>query len=355
MANTKIQWTDKTWNPVRGCSIVSPGCHNCYAMKTAHRFDKPGQPYEGLTKLGPHGAQWNGEVRCVPERLSEPLSWRKPCMVFVNSMSDLFHEKVPDEFIDQVFAVMALCPKHTFQVLTKRPERMRKYLLHYKPGSICDASIKTFGRYLHIGEWKEHDEGSYRKLIPPQWPLLNVWLGVSCEDQQRVDERIPHLLQTPAAVRFVSAEPLLSRMELPTVTDKGDDIDDDDERDASELPETIIGACLENIGPRRIDWVIVGGESGPNARPCEIDWIRSIVKQCKATGVACFVKQLGQEVIWNGFQGGYGDGPSDCWPDHVRKTATDTREGKWSLRLRDPKGGDPSEWPEDLRVREMPG
>lgn len=180
MSNTKIEWTDKSWNPVRGCTRVSHGCEHCYAERQAHRFSGSGQPYEGLTEIGPKGPRWNGKIRLVPELLEEPLRWRKPCRVFVNSMSDLFHEAVPDRFISEVFAVMNTARRHTFQVLTKRPERMLRL-------------------------------GTDQKLI---YAMSNVWLGVSVEDQKTADERIPLLLQTPAAVRFVSAEPLLSHIDL---------------------------------------------------------------------------------------------------------------------------------------------
>lgn len=171
--HSKIEWTDRTWNPIRGCSLVSPGCTNCYAMRQVHRFDHPGGPYEGLTRMTEHGPVWTGKVRVVEEALAEPPSWRKPCRVFVNSMSDLFHEGVPAEFIDRVFAVMQLARRHTFQILTKQPHRMA---LHRPPA--------------------------------------NVWLGVSVENQATADERIPLLLQTPAAVRFLSVEPLLEAVDL---------------------------------------------------------------------------------------------------------------------------------------------
>ncbi len=176
MANQKngIVWTDETWNPLRGCSRVSEGCRNCYAESVARRFDGPGLPYEGLIASG---GQWNGQIKLVPEKLDEPLRWQRPRRIFVNSMSDLFHPNVPNEYIDRVFAVMALASQHTFQVLTKRPERMLEYL-------------------------------NRRTTMP------NVWLGVSIENQVTADERIPLLLQTPAAVRWVSAEPLLRPVDL---------------------------------------------------------------------------------------------------------------------------------------------
>jgi protein gp37 len=199
-------------------------------MRQAHRFSGSGQPYEGLTELGPQGPRWNGTIRLMPEVLDAPLRWRQPRRIFVNSMSDLFHPGVPDGFIVNVLHVMARCPQHCFQVLTKRPARMRDVL-----------SIRS------------------------EPTLPHVWWGVSVENQSTAEERVPLLLDTPAAVRFVSAEPML---------------------DAIDLSPWLRG----------LDWVIVGGESGPGARPCHVHWIRSVVQQCRAAHVRCFVKQLGS--VW---------------------------------------------------------
>ena len=265
MSVTSIEWTDKTWNPTRGCSLVSEGCRKCYAMKFAHRFSGKGEPYEGLTELGPDGPRWTGRVLSVPEKLDEPLKWRKPAKVFVNSMSDLFHEDVPFEFIDKVFAVMALCPQHTFQVLTKRADRMLEY--NRREGFAQNISDIARDDYAGIGESRHikkypigpNYEFGERWFIP--WPLPNVWLGVSCEDRQRKD-RIDHLRETPAAVRFLSLEPLLED--------------------------------LGRLDLRGIHWVIVGGESGPKARPMHPEWVRSIRDQCVAAGVKFFLKQWGE-------------------------------------------------------------
>lgn len=242
MGKTAIQWTDRVWNPVRGCSMVSAGCENCYAMRQAHRFSGQGQPYANLTENGPHGPRWNGKVTIHPELLDLPLRWRKPSRIFVNSMSDLFHDEVPDEFIESVFMVMRDASWHEFQVLTKRPQRTRK-----------------FAKYLQ----KKHTlaEGG------PSWHWPHIWLLVSCEDQKTADERIPILLDTPAAVRGVSLEPLIGPVDLSSIGGKKE--------------------------PRRLDWVIVGGESGPNARPMHPDWVRSIRDQCHAAGTAFFFKQWG--------------------------------------------------------------
>ena len=315
-AVSSIEWTDRTWNPVRGCSIVSPGCVNCYAMTFAHRFNRPGGPYEGLTKATTAGPQWTGQVQLVESALREPLSWRKPARVFVNSMSDLFHESVPDDFIDRVFAVMALAQRHTFQILTKRPSRMSAYLSKLGRRSNVAWNIRTtmdgWPREYDIVDAVESEE---------TWPLPNVWLGVSCEDQQRADERIPLLLQTPAAVRFISAEPLLGPIDLRTggeVTEVGH-------------IDWLRGFRGSEPKIPSIDWVICGGESGPKARPCDVRWLRSIVGQCKVSGVPVFVKQLGSAPI--------------------KVQAGIVLDRLW---LTDRKGGDPSEWPEDLRVRQFP-
>jgi protein gp37 len=303
-AISSIQWTDRTWNPVRGCSVISPGCHNCYAMKQAHRFSGPGKPYAGLTKQTKAGPQWTGDVATIESSLREPLSWRKPCRVFVNSMSDLFHENVPDWFIDEVFATMALSPRHTFQILTKRAKRMRDYMQHGRQAMVAVAVFKRFTTM------RASDVNSRRVVCP--WPLPNVWLGVSVEDQPHYYKRIGHLLRTPAAIRFLSYEPALGPLDLRL--------------GGMSLPDYSSHDPLPNP-----DWLIVGGESGPGARPFDLAWARSIVYQCKAAGIACFVKQLGANAVASG----------------IGESAP---IGGWSDR----KGGDPSEWPEDLRIREFP-
>lgn len=208
-AESKIEWTDTTWNPVRGCSRVSPGCDNCYAMRQAHRFNHEAQDgarrglgaYDGLTTIRRGKVDWSGRVRLVPEMLGAPLRWRKPRRVFVNSMSDLFHESLSDEQIAAVFGAMACCSRHTFQVLTKRAKRMREWI------GWADGHRDTIHHAFSVATGRAG-------MRPWDWPLPNVWLGVSAEDQQRADERIPDLLATPAAVRFVSAEPLLGPIDL---------------------------------------------------------------------------------------------------------------------------------------------
>lgn len=568
--DTKIQWTDATWNPIRGCSRVSAGCDNCYAMNVAHRFSGPGLPYEGLTTLRKGKADWAGIARMVPEHLSDPLRWRKPRRIFVNSMSDLFHHSITNEEIAAVFGVMAACPQHTFQILTKRPERMVEWfgrdgaaaqvdlfkhvalagriqemfspereaavagfpgyfvtskgrvltdngsescLLCGKPNEATIARKKfcskecasKAGYERRMGRWSEpaarvemkpmvadaghsrvmlyREDGSaerplihrlaleafdrpgrdgeqgchidgdatnnalwnlrwgtqsenwddrkrhgnarswskisedeardiresyrrglsagqiansalflgritetqvrhivdgeqWREHVEPEWPLPQVWLGVSAENQATADERIPLLSQTPAAVRFVSAEPLIGDIDLrkwfdpwtcgdcehhgceddsgPTRCDDcGEDAVDDAASGSGRCPkcgkddgtsDAVALSCPRCGGSRAwkrdygfkfaseypgIDWVIVGGESGPGARPCDVEWIRSIVAQCKDAGTKVFVKQLG--------------------------TSFAIQQRDWcTARRHDRKGGDITEWPEDLRVREFP-
>lgn len=221
--STKIEWTNETWNPVTGCTKVSPGCKNCYAERQANRLQRIGQPNYA-----------NGfQVTLQPHMLDKPNRWRKPRTVFVCSMADLFHEDVPIAFLRQVFDVMGQNPRHTFQVLTKRAERMFEFVEIYE-----------------------------------EYP--NVWLGVSVEDQRRAVERLPLLRQTPATIRFLSVEPLLGPI------------------DFSALPDSYVWAGLSHI-----DWVICGGESGPGARPMHPEWARSIRDQCLEQKVPFFFKQWG--------------------------------------------------------------
>jgi protein gp37 len=307
-AETGIEWTDRTWNPIRGCSRVSEGCRNCYAERVAFRFSGPSlfgdgkpAPYAGLVERRNGRPAWTGAIRVVEDAILEPLSWRKPARVFVNSMSDLFHEGVSDETLDRIFAVMALAPRHTFQVLTKRPARARAYLeARSRSATVWKGAARALGYAL------EFDGVS---LVP--FPLPNVWIGTSVEDQATADARIPVLLETPAAVRFVSAEPLLGPVDL----DRGG--------------WSLLEPMKSPTGKRRpgLDWVIVGGESGPGARPCDVRWVSAIVGDCQAAGVPVFVKQLGAKPI----------GPERAY-----------------FPVTDRKGGDPAEWPEGLRVRQFP-
>ena len=281
---TKIEWTDATWNPIRArnratgkaghfCVHVSPGCSNCYAERMQPRFGNPIR----------YAAQDAGKVDVfLDERVvCEPLSWKRPRMVFVCSMTDLFGEFVEDSWLATIFEIITRAPHHVFQVLTKRPARMQRF----------------------TRDWLRDVDNRI-----PQ----NLWLGVSVEDQQRADERIPILLDTPAVVRFVSAEPLLGPIRL--------------------------GQSCRVSNPewadRTIDWVIVGGESGPGARRMDLQWARSIVRQCQAAQAPCFVKQLGR--VW-GIESG------TVWHNqHSYRFAGGI------------KGNNINQWPEDLRVREFP-
>lgn len=307
---SKIEWTEKTWNPIAGCSVLSPGCTNCYAMKMARRLELMGSAtYAGLTQPSKAGPVWTGKIEVNENAMSEPLRRRKPTMYFVNSMSDLFHESVPDEVIDRVFAVMALCPQHTFQVLTKRSARMREYLarLTNEGGTRWAADILSDAAYDLVGEDGANalanvlNGFSWWRFMPPRegkldgsaplWPLPNVWLGVSVEDQKRADERRDDLEATPAAIRFLSIEPMLGPIDLSSWLVCPNAVDG-----LSMDPSTGAYECCTNCdwtGIRSsIDWVIIGGESGPGARPMRREWAQSIVNQCQDAGVAVFVKQL---------------------------------------------------------------
>jgi protein gp37 len=348
-ANTSISWTDATWNCLRGCDIVSKGCTNCYAMKQAHRFSGPGCAYEGLTKLTRGGPVWTGKVALVPEGLDQPLRWRKPRRIFVNSMSDLFHEGVPFDFIAAVFGVMAATPRHTYQVLTKRPERMREFFrwaVHQDRG--CEG---THGLLHCIACALSYEAGHHSRstggplhtkhCASPDgpWPLPNVHLGVSVEDQVSADARIPLLLDTPAAVRFVSYEPALAAVDFtqivggvfpwhppgPSVCCRLDALTGQEYHSAYGVWH---GGHKAAPG---LNWVIVGGESGPGARPCDVQWIRATVQQCREAGTRVWVKQLGS-----------------AW---ARDEVPDSKWLRGRIKV-DRKGADPNEWPADLRVQE---
>ncbi len=328
---TKIEWTDATWNPVTGCSVVSPGCTNCYAMTLAGTRLRHIASRAGLTRDSKAGPVWTGEVRLNEEWLTQPLRWRAPRMVFVCAHGDLFHASVPDEWIDRVFAVMALAPQHVFQVLTKRARRMREYLSGDRDGRVARACVDlwTDGAVKPTADWPVESIGDIDMpddLKMRCWPLSHVWLGVSVEDQARANERIPELLETPAAVRWVSAEPLLGPVDFREIAVDGvltvdalTGIHSDDENGP-------ITGVVGSPDPH-IDWIVVGGESGPGARPMQVGWARAIVEQCKASGTKCFMKQLGADPVWE--------------------------DGAF-LNLRDRKGGDPSEWPADLRIQQLP-
>lgn len=343
---SSIEWTDASWNPLRGtkgrhhCVRISEGCKHCYAATMNHRFG------------GPDYVKGADAPRLDADALLQPLKWRKPRRIFVCSMTDLFMDEHSDEMIDKVFAVMALAPRHAFQVLTKRAKRMRDYVSQERAYRYIGAAWSMLG-YHPLTKYR------HERITTRPFPLPNVWLGVSAENQERADERIPDLLATPAAVRFVSAEPLLGPIDF-------------------EYPKTIYpdgppmccsgfecGCMGKPVEPPMwwtpsgvgIDWVIVGGESGPGARPCDVQWIRSIKDQCDSAGVACFVKQLGARPIIPASRQAHWDWGGDIGRA-ARFEATDPLHestAPWRVVLKDKKGGEPSEWPADLRVRQMPG
>jgi len=305
--SSQIQWTDETWNPTVGCTRVSAGCDHCYAFalhdrrhdawKSGRWPDAPAQYHEPFS-----------EVQLLPERLTLPLRWRKPRRVFVDSMADLFHTDVPDEFLADVFAIMTATPHHTYQVLTKRPRRMQR-LLHD-------------GAFVHLIEDAILIRWGVRAVVP--WPLPNVWLGVSVEDQAAA-QRIGPLIQTPAAVRFLSCEPLIGPVSIddwlwlvgPSTAGPW--------KDALGRHRGGGGAggqMVSRTPANDLHWVIAGGESGPGARPCDLDWLRLLRDECAEAGVPVFVKQLGS--VWA------------------------------KANSADPHGGNPDRWPEDLRVRQFP-
>ncbi|MDZ4393786.1 phage Gp37/Gp68 family protein [Cypionkella sp.] len=296
-----IEWTDATWNPITGCTLVDDGCRHCYAAHLITSWHAIGNhpSRKGLARKNAAGeSKFTGEVRFNEGWLDQPLSWKKPRRIFVCAHGDLFHPSVPDEWIDKVFAVMALASQHTFQVLTKRPERALEYLHTGKShqigmdalGLVLDDHAKNPNSKLGAGVELVGDISHLRN-----WPLPNVWLGTSVSDQASADLRIPNLLSTPAAVRFISAEPLLGPVDLTRLSEP-----------ESHYIDALLGDAWDDVngglnyeiwgadkGPK-IDWVIVGGESGPHARPMHPDWARSLRDQCVAAGVPFLFKQWGE-------------------------------------------------------------
>ena len=410
---SNIEWTDTTWNPVIGCTPVSPGCLNCYAATMARRLEAMGKPdYAPRDEVTPERqtmpdafgvrtipattktvriaevrggrAVFTGDVRCLPDRLADPLGWKKPRMVFVNSMSDLFHggiygqdhddyrwvegrfSQAGFEFLCEVVSVIRLTPRHTYQILTKRPRIM------------ADMWPRVL-RKLNISE-----------------PIPNVWLGCSVEDQKTADERIPHLLKCPAAVRFVSYEPALGPVDFRFDREVLTDIMDTESRSDRHRGTYPFKNAPPEARTRRkhnLHWVIVGGESGHDARPFNVECGRSVVRQCADAGVLCFMKQLGARPYdgrapiceftsfaqWVNKARSWLGGVSESGRRHAGRFAglcVDQRDrvcdiGKDFMRARDDgsfpvrayewmplrsrKGSDPSEWPSDLRVRQVPG
>lgn len=326
--NTKIEWADATVNAVNGCSVLSPGCTNCYAMKLAGTRMKSHPTRAGLTQQTKAGPVWTGEVRLHEPALLQPLKWKRPRRIFWNAHGDLFHEAVPDEWVDKVFAVCALTPQHTHMILTKRAARMREYLstragdwMIRWPDANPPGSLPIS---RHEQRLAMRGNGWPDAIVRPVFPLPNVWLGVSVEDQQRADERIPDLLATPAAVRFLSCEPLLGPVDLEEAWHGENALTSDCWGDCAWCSQG--HPPLWNCQKGRqsyaemekdrsgIDWVIVGGESGPGARPMHPDWARSLRDQCEAAGVAFHFKQWGEWLPCEVDIPGDGSG-TVCYPD----------------------------------------
>lgn len=295
----KIEWCDRSdWNPIRGCTRLSEGCRYCYAEQIAARFSGPGQPFAGYARRSP--ARWTGRIGMAPDHLTLPLRWKRPALIFALSMSDLFHEQLRPEDIDRVHAVMAAASRHRFIVLTKRASIMAAYLRGLVAGQTrIENAARSIG---HTFEFQG------RSLL--QWPLPNVAYGISVEDQETFEERWPHLRDAPAARRIISYEPALGLIDF-----------DHAFRDASRGPF-----------PNQI---IMGGESGPRSRRFDIGWARKARDACMRADVPFFLKQLGAK-------------PERSYPQN-NAAATYTRE---PIRLKNRKGTDMAEWPEDLRVRE---
>lgn len=253
-ADHRIAWADAIWNPVRGCSRKSAACINCYAETETAQNSQPGGWGEGFATLTADGTSWTGKVALHEERLAMPFGVDTPSRIFVNSIADLFHEEMTDAAIDRVFAVMASAPQHRYQILTKRQKKMQTYMADQGVPERVRQAVAALGREAKI----------------ERWPLPNVWLGVTTENQKEAERRVPTLLETPAAVRFIAAEPLLSAVELK--------------------PEWLPRAGF--TGPA-IDWVMAGGESGPKARPIQLAWVRALRDQCARAGTPFYWNDWG--------------------------------------------------------------
>jgi protein gp37 len=306
MNKTGIEYLDYTLNPITGCSPVSSGCQNYWAKAMHSRKLWGDRPFSEVT--------WH------PSRLEQPIRVKKPARIGVCFMSDLFHEQVPDEFLREIFAMFQQAHQHTFLVLTKRPIRMKAKIEAYRAegDTLC---------------------------TPAAYEFPNVWWGVSVENQATADDRIPLLLQTPAARRYVSVEPMLGPIKLSRLH-------------AWCPRHDFAGGFCSSLCPdlRIPEWVICGGESGPNARPCNTSWIRSIVQQCRAASIPCFVKQLGAHVVDRNDAGFDGDEPCS-WPMDTKiedLTGLGWQGDLVRIRLRNCSGGNPDEWPDDLMVRQFP-
>ena len=354
MTKTPIEWADWSSNPLRyrtadgrvvwACEKISLGCQHCYAEALSHR-------YGGVRRAG----EWNAATMGSLTPFLDDAELRRMLQdkrisgkrVFIGDMTDVFGAWVPDALLDRLFAVLALRPDVTWQILTKRASRAREYFNAEGVLSRVAEQAATIFRTWSIGRL------DYFKVYPlgpagefgTRWfvfpfPLPNVWLGVSAENQEQADARIPFLLQTPAAVRFVSVEPLIGPVDLERYLERTD-----------EVPCCGLGGCEHCAGTGTaarslLQWVIVGGESGHGARPCDVRWIEAVVDGCRQAGTAVFVKQLGTRVV-------HSAPVLSDWPDDLR-WEMDADGGKGRAIGFSHKAANPTEWPAGLRVREFP-
>jgi protein gp37 len=324
---TFISWTGSTWNCLRGCSRTiakgakTSGCGDptgggCYAERNAWRFAGEGLAYEGLVRMTPNGPRWTGKVLLVEEHLLDPIRWTDPRMIFTTSVSDPFHESLPFERIALIYGVMAATPHHVHQCLTKRAARRREFHawviaeaaacnggVGMTPAAYCFALLQRYVNEDKSGVFSDHDRKrlASTKVLEPalaaSWPLPNVWEGVSVEHQEAAAERVPELLLTPAAVRFLSVEPMIGPVDLlPWFDPSGaccGSVESCPIAWTMKCPSHAADSwrCTEDGGDPALDWVIIGAESGPGARGAEIDWYRNLVEQCGAAGVSVFLKQ----------------------------------------------------------------
>ena len=354
----------KTWNPMVGCSRQSAGCENCYAITFAARQLQP--QYVGLTKIRPAGSSrpgpdWTGEVRLVPQRLPEPLKWRKSQRVFVNSMSDLFHPQVPFEYIAAVYGIMACCPQHTFIVATKQLARAVEFFAwldaraERERGGHYTAILMEAGKHVEPARWEKlmEDTGFERDLAECEiWPLPNVHLLASIEDQATAEKRIPDLLRCPAEMHGVSYEPALGPVDLSEI-DTGTICE---ECDKPRMLDALNGpsyrcACGSELAAmtRTLRWVVVGGESGPKVRDFDVLWMQAQIDACAAEEVAIFCKQIGARPRCGSLKSGAFANRRGRWFDYWE----DSMMVRCSIT--DPKGGKIREWPPELHVRQYPG
>lgn len=352
-SKTSISWTNATWNAIRGCLRVSEGCKLCYAETVAARFSGEGQPYEGLAKWVQRGghreARWTGEVMLVEERLRDPLKWGRPRMIFVNSTSDFFFEPIPTDYLDRMMAVMGLANHHTFQVLTKRPQRMHDYL----SDPLMPARVFEQAKALLPNARWNGSLGELELRLANLDALPNVWWGVSVENQDTANARLPLLIDTPAAVRFASYEPAIGPIDFGRIVER------DSDGTSHWYLDTLRGHVWDDENglvdetPPALDWIIVGGESSQlsrPARPFEINWAADLIKDAlSGSSTAIFVKQLGSDPVTS-LAHAYQMAP----PLMPEGAAFEDRDG-WRHWKINGKADDPSAFPPALRMQEYPG